>query len=245
MKKPDRKLNDKQIEILKLAYIFRYLTTDNLAKLRNITHNSAYSALTILTQRGYLGRKHHKSYRLMNKSARYYLTPEAVKLLKLPEYGLDADVLQTRRYEDKKSSSFIDLQVEICKAYTELQDQVTKEVDILTATNMTQFERDNYLKPYPSLELHHTTNDSHILVDIIPKDQHLFIAKKRIRKYIEHYDGGDWEWDTYPDVYIVRKSPAEVKQLNKYIEEKMEEAYLDDSDFKICAIKEVLEIPKL
>ena len=106
-------LNDKQIHTLLLVYKFRYMTADNLAKLRSVSHNSAYNALNILTEREYLGRKHNKTYRLQNKSARYYLTLKAVKHLQDPVFELDKAILATRRHEDKKSTSFIDHQVAI------------------------------------------------------------------------------------------------------------------------------------
>lgn len=34
--------------------------------------------------------------------------------------------------------------------------------------------------------------------------QHLFFIRKRIRKYIENYESNEWEWEVYPDVYIIR-----------------------------------------
>ena len=240
IKTHEPKLNDKQLHILELAYIYRYLTTDNLSLFKQITHNSAYSALSILTKRGYLGRKHNKSYHLQNKSARYYLTPKAVKLLKTlaDERELDVDILDTRRYEDRKTSNFIDLQVAIMTAMMDIFFSVDDGLDISTATSMKGQEPDNYLRPYPSLEIYNKDTDYHCLIEILPDDQHLFIAKKRIRKYIEHYDNHNWEWDKYPDIYLVRQSVSDRKRLEAYIAEKMEDAYLDEDDFRIYVVKQ-------
>jgi len=244
IKSSEPKLNNKQLDTLLLAYTFRYLTTDNLARYRNITTNSAYSALSILHRRGYLGRKHNKSYRLQNKAARYYLTLKAVKLLGGSEYSIEdsikKEVLVTRRYEDKKSNNFIDLQVAIMAAYMDIQDSVGDKLKILTATNMTH-EQDNYLRTLPSLDVHNQDTGYHCLVDIFPDDQHLFIARKRIRKYLEHYDNQEWEWKDYPDIYLVRRSQGDRNRLKSYIEEKMDDSYLDEDDFEVFAIKEAGE----
>lgn len=248
MNTKERKLNDKQIHILLLTYKFRYLTTDTLAKLEDISHNSAYSALNILTERGYLGRKHNKSYRLQNKSARYYLTPKAVIYLQDPKFELDKEILATRRHEDKKSTSFIDHQVAIIDAFIDIKATTQYVIHrILTASDVPKDVRDEYPRPLPDLEILYETDtdadteDSYnrTLVDIYPDDQHLFIAKKRIRQYIQHYEDREWQWDEYPTVLIVRRSKAHVKNLNAYIVEKMEDMYLDEDDFVMKAVQKV------
>jgi hypothetical protein len=240
MNNPERKLNDKQVHILLLTFKFRYLTTDNLAKLRSISHNSAYSALNKLTERGYLGRKHNKSYRLQNKSARYYLTPKAVIFLQDPKFKLDTEILATRRHEDKKSTSFVDHQVAIVDTFIDIRLNTQYEIHrILTASDIPKDDRESYPKPLPNLEVLYETSEDGVfnrtLVDIFPDDQHLFIAKKRIRQYIQHYEDREWEWDEYPSVVIIRRSKANIKNLNKYIEEKMEDMYLDEDDFSMIA----------
>lgn len=246
MKNHERKLNDKQVHILLLAFKFRYLTADNLAKLRTISHNSAYSALSKLTERNYLGRKYRKSYRLQNKSARYFLTPKAVAYLQDPSFKLDKEILATRRHEDKKSTSFIDHQVAIVDAFVNIGLSTEYKVHrILTASDIAKDDRESYPRPLPDLEVLYQANEDgtfkRTLVDIFPDDQHLFIAKKRVRQYIQHYEDDEWEWDTYPDALIIRRSKADVRNLNKYIEEKMEEMYLDEDDFVIEAKHTALE----
>ncbi len=243
MKKSERKLNSKQVDILKLAYTFRYLTSDNLAKLRGISQNASYHALNKLVERGYLGRKHHKSYRLQNKSARYFLTPKAIILLKDQAQGLSVDVLQTRRYEHKKSSGFIDHQAAICSAYNKLRESLKDSCEIYTQTHMLQQDSDNYPKAKPSLEVLDAEDGKRVIIELIPKDQHLFIAKKRIRQYIQHYDDNDWVWEKYPEVLFIARTKSEAKQLNAYTEEKMEDAYLDEDDFVMTAKTELQPSP--
>jgi DNA-binding MarR family transcriptional regulator len=243
IKAKEPKLNDKQLLTLKLAYKFRYLTTDNLARRRKISQNAAYSSLNILHKRGYLGRKHNKSYRLQNKSARYHLTLKTVKLLSQPEHEMNKDVLLTRRFEDKKSPEFIDLQVAIMTAYLDIKDSVDDpdSLIILNASEMAERERDNYLRSYPSLEIYDKDTSHHYLIEVFPDNQHLFLLKKRVRQYIDHYDNQPWEWKQYPDVYFVRKSLGDRRRLKAYIEEKMDDSFIDEDEFEMFAIKEAKE----
>lgn len=231
----NRKLNTKQTNILKTAYIFRYLTTDNLANQRNQTHNSAYSALKILHTNGYLGIKYNKHYRLMNKSARYYLTPQAVKYLRQSGIGINEDILNARLREKDKSSDFIDYQVAVHAAYLDVKAALGEGVVIQTATELAETE--GVIKPYPALYVR--SEKEHFLVELTD-GQHLFLVKKRIRKYIEHYDSNDWDWDTYPNVRIVRRSKGDRNRLKAYIEEKMDDNYLDKSDFTFEVVPRVI-----
>lgn len=233
----NRKLNTKQIDILKTAYLFRYLTTDNLAKHRNLTHNSAYSALKILHTNGYLGIKYNKNYRLMNKSARYFLTPQAIKYLRQSDLKLNEDILNARLREKGKSSDFVDYQVAAHAAYLDVREALGDEAVIQTATELAETE--GVLKPYPALYVH--SKNEHFLVEITG-DQHLFLVKKRIRKYIEHYESNDWEWDTYPNVRIVRRLKGDRKKLEAYIEEKMDDSYLDETDFTFEVVPRVVTL---
>src|SRR5664279_809286 len=117
----DRQLNNNQIQNLKTVLKFRYVTTDNLARYQSITTNSAYSALEILNKAGYLGKIYEKSYRLLNKSARYFLTQQSLTYLRSKaNVKLEDTVWKSRKTDDKKTTDFIDLQVALHAAYNDL-----------------------------------------------------------------------------------------------------------------------------
>lgn len=227
-----RQLNEKQLTTLLLILRFRFVTADNLAHTRNITHNSAYSALEILNNTGYLGKIHDKSYRLLNKSARYFLTPQALVYLRDLEDGkLDKSLLQNRRHDDRKSQVFIDQQVAIHTAYTELARRFGAE-NVFVASDLTRIE--GIIRPLPGLYIK-APDRRHFFVEQVD-GQHLFLAKKRIRKYIENYDNNEWEWDTYPDVYFVCSNASDRSRLKKYVEEQMDNSYLDEDDFSFYVV---------
>lgn len=63
----------------------------------------------------------------------------------------------------------------------------------------------------------------------------MFLAKKRIRKYIDHYVAEKWE-GKYPEVIIVRSRESERKQLDWYIKQHLEEKYLDEDEIRIRVV---------
>lgn len=234
-----RQLNNKQIKNLKTILKFRYITANNLAQYRGITYNSAYSTLEILHTNGYLGKIHDKSYRLMNKSARYYLSLQALSYLrKETKLQFDDAIWNSRKSDGKKSTDFIDLQVTIHTAYNELKARYGDEITIITG--LEQYGTEGVIKPLPGL-LVEPKEGKHFFVELTD-DQHLFIVKKRIRKYIENYEANEWEWEVYPDVYIVRSSTSDRARLRKYVEQQMEDTYLDEDDFSFHIASKVGQI---
>lgn len=235
-----RKLNNNQIQNLKLVLKFRYVTTDNLANHRNITHNSAYSALEILQAAGYLGKIHDKSYRLLNKSARYYLTQQGLDYLcNESNLQLDESIWKNHKNDGKKSTEFIDQQVAIHTAYNGLRARLGDKTRIMTAPETYGIE--GIIKPLPSLLVELPSNKRFFVE--VTDGQHLFIVRKRIRKYIQNYDDNEWEWEQYPDVYIVRSSSANDRtRLRKYVEAQMDDSYLDADDFSFHIVGNISSI---
>lgn len=231
-----RKLNTKQIVTLKIALKFRYLTTDNLATYKNITQNSAYSTLQILHKNGYLGKIYHKSYHLLNKSARYYVTQQGITFLRKELPGISSALWISRKNEAKKSADFIDLQVAIHTACNRLRTRLGDTIQLFTTLEF--YDIEGVIKPLPSLLVRAVASKQYTLVEITD-GQHLFLAKKCIRKYLQNYEEGDWDWEKYPDVYIVRSSSSDRARLRKYADDQMESSYLDEEDFSIHIVSKV------
>lgn len=235
----DRQLNNNQIQNLKTVLKFRYVTTDNLARYQSITTNSAYSALEILNKASYLGKIYEKSYRLLNKSARYFLTQQALTYLRNEaNVQLDETIWKSRKTDGKKTPDFIDLQVALHAAYNDLLAHFDDKVAIDTALEMHGTE--GVIKPLPGLLV--TPSKGRRFFVEVADVQHLFFIRKRIRKYIENYESNEWEWDAYPDVYVIRSSASDRTRLRKFIEQQMEDNYLDDTDFTIYVIAKVGQI---
>ena len=235
----DRQLNNNQIQNLKTVLKFRYVTTDNLANYQSITSNSAYSALEILSKAGYLEKIYEKSYRLLNKSARYFLTQQAVTFLRSQvDIQLADAIWNSRKTDGKKTPDFIDLQVVLHAAYNDLIRRFGDKIAIDTALELHGTE--GVIKPLPGLLVRPTIGKNFFVE--IADGQHLFFVRKRIRKYIENYESNEWEWDAYPNVYFIRSSASDRTRLRKFVYQLMEDNYLDDDDFTFHIVSGVQQI---
>ena len=235
----DRQLNNNQIQNLKTVLKFRYVTTDNLARYQSITTNSAYSALEILNKASYLGKIYEKSYRLLNKSARYFLTQQALMFLRSQADIQLADAIwKSRKTDGKKTPDFTDLQVALHAAYNDLMARFGDKIAIDTALELHGTE--GVIKPLPGLLVRPNTGKNFFVE--VADGQHLFFIRKRIRKYIENYESNEWEWDTYPNVYFIRSSASDRTRLRKFVYQLMEDNYLDDDDFTFHIVSGVNQI---
>ena len=234
-----RQLNNNQIQNLKTVLKFRYVTTDNLAHYQSITTNSAYSALEILSKAGYLEKIYEKSYRLLNKSARYFLTQQALTFLHhQADIQLDDAIWKSRKTDGKKTPDFTDLQVALHAAYNDLMARFGDKIAIDTALELHGTE--GVIKPVPGLLVRPNTGKNFFVE--VADGQHLFFVRKRIRKYIENYESNEWEWDTYPNVYVIRSSASDRTRLRKFVYQLMEDNYLDDDDFTFHIVSGVNQI---
>lgn len=235
----DRQLNNNQIQNLKTVLKFRYVTTDNLANYQSITTNSAYSALEILSKAGYLEKIYEKSYRLLNKSARYFLTQQALTFLRSQADIQLADAIwKSRKSDGKKTPDFIDLQVALHAAYNDLIARFGDKIAIDMGLELHGTE--GVIKPLPGLLVKPKTGKNFFVE--VADGQHLFFIRKRIRKYIENYESNEWEWDTYPNVYFIRSSASDRTRLRKFVYQLMEDNYLDDDDFTFHIVPGVNQI---
>ena len=235
----DRQLNNNQIQNLKTVLKFRYVTTDNLANYQSITSNSAYSALEILSKAGYLEKIYEKSYRLLNKSARYFLTQQALTFLhSQADVQLDDAIWKSRKTDGKKTPDFIDLQVALHAAYNDLMARFGDKIAIDTGLELHGTE--GVIKPLPGLLVRPNTGKNFFVE--VADGQHLFFIRKRIRKYIENYESNEWEWDAYPNVYFIRSSASDRTRLRKFVYQLMEDNYLDDDDFTFHIVSGVNQI---
>lgn len=99
--KPDRQLNQNQLDILNLIYRHRFATTSLLSQsLANRT--GILLRLGTLAKHGYVDRHFDASYRLRGKHASYYLTPKGLRVLK--DRTSNADITEKiikNSYKDK------------------------------------------------------------------------------------------------------------------------------------------------
>lgn len=235
-------LTIQQLTTLKIIYKFRFITADLLSKYRNISLPTAKESLTILLKSNYIGRHYEKSYKLLGKGARYYLTAQSLKLLRDQE-GLNERVLHGR-YKDKSATeALIESSLEVFKTALEVRSLYPD-----TFTIFTQYELADYSyfpRPLPSLYLKRNelvaTKPSTYFIELVG-DTQFFVITKRIGQYIEHYESGEWVRGAYPQIIFRVNTIALKKRIDEYIENLIENGYIDEDELVIRATQVIGEL---
>ena len=215
-KKKERKLNKGQIEVLKLLYRYRFITSDLLAKSENQKHlQVTRSRLVTLEKRGYIGRRYDSSYKLRGRFAAYYLLPKGVQFLKLVD-TVEPQAIKMIYNDRKASDKFIDFCLSVSRAALALSFFYGEEARVFTRTELLGY--DYFPQPQPDLYLsikRKTTR--HYFIDLYDDATPTFVLVKKIKKYAEHYESGEWEstGSDYPEVIIACMSDKAEQRLRK------------------------------
>jgi hypothetical protein len=226
----DYNLNDKQIQLLKLTYKFRFMSAPLLAKFRETDRAVTGSALRTLVEKQYLGRHYDKSYKLQGKGASYFLAARGLRYLR-GQPGLNEDVLRAMYKNRSLSRKFINHNLEVAEAYLALRNSYPEIFHMFTKSEQHTF--DYFPDPRPDLYLNRIkpseSGHNEYMLDIFTEAP-LFIIKKRAAAYMEHYDSGDWEGGSdadYPAVLMVVKDSSMEKQLQEHLASRLDSQGLD------------------
>lgn len=237
MKKPEPKLNAKQLQLLKIIYLFRFVTPSLLAEYRGVLKWTIQNTLNILMKNGYVTRRYSKTYKIDRKPASYHLTLQAIKRLR-EEPDINKQVLHTRYKDRSLSQAFIDHNLNVMRMYLDITKAYPNTYSIFTKTELADY--DYFPEPLPDLYLQRINPDTiqteAYIIDTFSEHNMNFIIKKRIDVYFKHYEDEGWlEGYSYPNVIILVSSSTTVASLNRYIEKKMDDEYIDKSDINIVA----------
>ena len=229
-------LNPKQIHILKLIYKFRFVTAPLLAEYKGLKSRKAmYTALERLLKQEYLGKRTDSNSLFQNKGGRYFLTSQARKLLRT-DYGVPEKNLETLSKNKSVSEGFVDKQVDVLRLFLNLGRIYPDIFDMFTKTELAI--HDYFPKPTPNLYLNRfqpTQDNKHneYLLDLLLYDP-LFLLKKRVDTYIEHYDSDEWEDEAktkYPGILLVCPDSSIEFKIQNYVKKVLEDRGMDDEMF--------------
>lgn len=241
--KTQRKLNAKQLQILKVIYKFRFVSPSLLAEHKGVLKWTMQNALNILSGYGYVTRRYEKSYKIDRRPASYHLTPTALKLLK-DEHGLNKQVLHARYKDRSVGQPFIDQCIAIFKMYLDIKKTQPDIFNVFTKAELQEYE--TFPQPLPDLYVNRikTTKNKRddYFIDIFNETTLNFVIKKRIDQYIEHYDDGDWIEGEYPDAIIVVSNTRTAETLNSYTENKKDDAFIEDDDLIITTVTTIDDV---
>ena len=215
-KKKERKLNKGQLAVLTLLYRYRFTTSELLAKFENQKHlQVTRSRLTNLEKQGYIGKRYDGSYKLAGKFAAYYLLPKGLRYLKSIDIA-DPQVIKMIYNDSKASDKFIDFCLSVFRTAQALTSFYDKEAKVFTRTELLDY--DYFPQPQPDLYLSIKRDGvRHYFVDIYDDATPAFVILKKIKRYAEHHDSGEWDStdSAYPEVIIACTSDKAEQRLRK------------------------------
>ncbi|GAC1390926.1 MAG: hypothetical protein NVSMB46_01770 [Candidatus Saccharimonadales bacterium] len=228
-----KSLNTNQRQLLKLHYIFRFTTASLLSAYKNTTVSCIKRSLALLHSLGYVDRHYDSSYKLLHKPAQYYLTPKALRLLRDQDNYNEA-VLHSFYKNKSVSQEFIAHTLEVFRIYVAIRT-TTHDLRIYTKYEMNELqENDDFPHMKPDLyvkSLRPTVNAHSYFIDVVINVP-LFLIKKRIKSYVEHYESGEWTNERYPTVVLICGKVNLLPVLQTYIERLRDDHYLEDDELK-------------
>ena len=101
-----RRLNSKQMSILNFIYLFRFVSSKQLARyFKQINVRLIQKQLKTLTDQRLIARQYDKTYRLRGKPAAYYLLPSGAKVLRSQKSQNPDEPIDLKRVYREKSIS--------------------------------------------------------------------------------------------------------------------------------------------
>ena len=217
------RLTSKQLEVLLLAYQFRFLTSINLATyLGQNRSNPARVRLELLARMGYLAKRFDGSYRLQHRPVEYYLTP-------LSRQPLLAELTRPSQREFKRlyarpncSIRFVDRNLAVFDIYLALRKLYGLRLRVATQPQL-NVEVFDYL-PQPLADIFatldaRTDHTQAWLIDYFDDGTSIGIHGRRVSLYMDYKDEGGWKasgWP-FPVVLIVCQTPALLKRADKRV----------------------------
>ena len=241
----DYRLNAKQIHILKLVYKFRFMTAPLLASYRNDSNSTVTNtALKKLVAKGYLERNYGKSYKFQFKAASYYLMPKAMNLLKT-EHDFDPKSLHTMYKNNNLSPGYVDRYLDALRIFLVIRQTYPGTFHMFTKTELVKYSYFPEKKPDLCLTRIKPSDKqpNEYLLEILGNDP-LFVLKKRINDYIEHFDSGDWEAETennYPAILLVCSDGKTETKLQEHLNKVFDNTGIDDLAVLTTTLKALLD----
>ncbi len=236
MPRKEYKLNQNQVQFLKLLFKFRFANTELLARYKSVSQTAIKKTLANLTERKLIDRHYGSSYKFSGRGAEYYLTLEGMKLLR--DMGLSQKAMRTMYNNTKATLEFRQQCLDIFAAYLRLRELYPETFSMFTRSELADFAY--FPQPSPDLYLIRKTPLDDLINEYmleINTDARFFVQKKRLDVYFEHADSGEWDdqGNGYPILlWICGDSRMEMK-VQKYLENR-----LDDLEVRTTTLKALL-----
>ena len=225
----------KQLEILRLFYRFRFLTSNHLSTLQDLKHtnpNQIHQRLQILIKNRYIDRHYDGKYKIQGRPAEYYLIDDGIKALK--QYMRDKcdDKVLHNIYGDKKAaSSSITQYLKVAAVYCYLKERYGNDLKFFTKSQIAPYKYFPKQKPEALVRLDVGGEQKEFFLEIIDPEKPFFGYVGKIRRYIEYSDAGTWQDETersLPKILFVGDTVSTEIRIQKQAARFIRKHYDDD-----------------
>lgn len=211
--KARKQLNALQTDILFVLYKFRFATRELIVKYQGLKSKTyTHYRLTGLVEQEYIGRHLSPEDRINRRPATYFILPKGIKVLKQQE-SLNPKSLTAMDNDRRAGGQFIDNCLSIFNIYIKLNELYGKSLNFYAKSEAAEYE--SFPRPLP--DAFAQINSKNFFLELITENIPGFAVKRRLLRYIEHCDEGDWEelGETYPYVLLVCESSSIEKRAQK------------------------------
>lgn len=231
MKAHRTNLNENQKQYLKLMYKFRFVSIPLLSMHKGISQVAVKRSLKTLEDRGYVQRRFKQSYFKQNKPASFSLNKQSIQYFK-DNFTVNDSVLHTMYKNATVADSFVQQSLDVYHIFINLKKLYQETFNIFTRAETVEYE-ETFPSPQPNLYLSRKDPSKELpndyMLDIFT-DVQLFVIKKRVDAYIQHYESGDWEEGVYPTILLVCDDSRIEQAIQEYIENSKDNAFIEDDD---------------
>jgi hypothetical protein len=216
-----RPLNQKQLELLKTLYRFRFATTQLLSQVLHIHQNKIHPRLNLLLEQKYIARKDDAGFRMPGKFATYYLRPEGVNAI--PDLNTDprTKALIRRIGDDAtRSDRFIAHCLGVFDIFCDLGGHFGERLRFFTKSDLGPYTYFPRSLPDAFIRLDNGPAEKRYLIDYVDVSVPTRAAMARVDQLSDYADDNDWTTATRTDnpttIFVVDK-PELQKKLQRYI----------------------------
>lgn len=225
----------KQLEILRLFYRFRFLTSNQLTimlDLKRTNPNQIHQRLTKLLANNYIDRHYSSQYKIDRRPAEYFLLEGGIKMLK--KYMADKcnDKVLHNIYHDKNTEpSSVAHYLRVGSIYCCLRECYGDDLKFFTKSQIAPYKYFPKQKPEALIRLDVDGEQKEFFLEIINPNTPFFSYVGRIKRYMEYSDDDIWQDETgrrLPGVLFMADSVSTEIRIQKQAARLIKRHYEDE-----------------
>lgn len=235
-RKDDLKVSEHEFELLDIMYRFRFASIKLFQRATGASQNATVQQrIDRLMDKGFVDRRYDaKTDKIERRSAAYFLTPRGLSVITSIDETVPGVAKQIVYRNKLVSRQFVDRSMNVLKFALDFEKKTNRPSGFFSPIQLRAF--DYFPRPLPDGFL--TTSDRRngecFFIEYCEADKPTFVHVKKIKKYLEYYNSGEWDvtemnFPTLILVYEGEEVKIAITRKARYL--------LDSVDFKVQLVK--------